>query len=84
MATEAAVLLLVNLKLNLRPGVFTILDLHKMDMQCSTRSWLGWWTLEAGGVAANGAECSLLPQCPSLLLNRVPGAGPFHFFYWKN
>eukprot|EP00983_Pelagomonas_calceolata_P003949 127903-Pelagomonas_calceolata.AAC.1 len=36
---------------------------------CSGRSWLGWRTLEAGGVAMAGAECSLIPPCPPPLDN---------------
>eukprot|EP00983_Pelagomonas_calceolata_P083914 1156255-Pelagomonas_calceolata.AAC.1 len=36
---------------------------------CSGRSWLGCRTLEAGGVAVAGPECSLFPLRPPLLLN---------------
>eukprot|EP00983_Pelagomonas_calceolata_P048926 1141278-Pelagomonas_calceolata.AAC.2 len=68
-ATDVTVLLLRGLKQILGLGLFSVFDLHKMNVSMSWRELARARALEAGGVAVVGAGCSLLPPCPPILLN---------------
>eukprot|EP00983_Pelagomonas_calceolata_P081994 1155776-Pelagomonas_calceolata.AAC.3 len=88
MVEKVLVLLLGGLKLNAGPGVFTAFDLHKVDVPLIWKGpgWLGWRTLEAGGVAVAGAECCLFPRAPPYFSaggEWLPGIVPWHFFHWS-
>eukprot|EP00983_Pelagomonas_calceolata_P073271 1152066-Pelagomonas_calceolata.AAC.1 len=66
MVTEVTVLLLEGIKLIL----VTFVTLVRASKGLPWKDWQGLRTMEAGGVAVAGAECSLFSLCPPLLLNR--------------